>query len=103
MKRPALIAAALAFVLAATTLAHDFVMEERSASLLQNDAIKHLSNIPRFFTEAWIDEIHAQWLLVEGARPGNDFTTMTWVGLLLAFSGVNLWLLVRGLLAMLRA
>lgn len=47
-------------------------------------------------------EIHPQWLLVEGIRPGNDSTTMTWFGVLLAFCAVNLWLLVRGVLALLR-
>ena len=46
-------------------------------------------------------EIKPKWLLLEGARPGHDFKAMAWFGVLLAFAGVNLWLLIRGVLAML--
>lgn len=44
-----------------------------------------------------------KWILIEGARPGADFAPMAWFGLLLAFAGVNVWLLVRGLSAALAA
>lgn len=43
-----------------------------------------------------------QWLLIEGARPGSDLGTIAWFGVLLAFAAINLWLLVRGLLAFAR-
>ncbi len=38
-----------------------------------------------------------KWILIEGARPGSDLAPMGWFGLLIAFAGVNVWLLVRGL------
>ncbi len=47
-------------------------------------------------------ELHPQWLLIEGARPGGDLMAITWFGVLLAFAGVNAWLLVRGVLALVR-
>lgn len=48
-------------------------------------------------------EVKAKWLLIEGARPGTDVLAITWFGLLIAFSGINVWLLVRGVGAMLAA
>jgi hypothetical protein len=45
-------------------------------------------------------EVKAHWLLLEGARPGGDFAAMAWIGVLFAFAGVNLWLLLRGVLAL---
>jgi hypothetical protein len=48
-------------------------------------------------------EINPKWLLIEGARPGSDLGAMGWFGLVIAFAAINLWLLIRGVLAMLAA
>lgn len=48
-------------------------------------------------------ELKPKWLLVEGARPGGDFAAMGWFGLVIAFALVNLWLLARGVIAMIAA
>jgi hypothetical protein len=45
-------------------------------------------------------EVKAKWMLIEGERPGTDVRAMGWFGVLFAFAGVNLWLLLRGLLAL---
>lgn len=47
-------------------------------------------------------EIHPQWLLIEGARPGGDLVAISWFGLLVLLTVVNLWLLTRGVLARIR-
>lgn len=48
-------------------------------------------------------ELQPKWLLVEGARPGGDFGAMGWFGLVIAFAAINLWLLLRGVAAMIAA
>ena len=48
-------------------------------------------------------EVRPRWILLEGARPGGDFGAMAWLGGLVGFAGLNLWFLVRGLLALLDA
>lgn len=48
-------------------------------------------------------EVAPQWVLVESARPGEDLGAMALFTGLMAFAGINGWLLVRGVLARLRA
>jgi hypothetical protein len=48
-------------------------------------------------------EVSPQWVIVESARPGGDLGGMALVTALLAFAGINGWLLARGVLARLRA
>ena len=45
-------------------------------------------------------EMSPKWLLLEGEHPGSDFTAVGVFGLVLAFALINLWLLVRGVIAM---
>lgn len=47
-------------------------------------------------------EVAAKWLLVEGERPKSDPKTFAWLGALTALAVLNLWLLVRGLIALKR-
>ncbi len=42
-------------------------------------------------------EVSPQWVLIEGAKPGNDVSTFMQVGLLAALAAMNAWLLKRGL------
>jgi hypothetical protein len=44
-------------------------------------------------------EVKPKWILLESDRPGTDFKTAAWVGLLAAFAALNFWFLVRGLIA----
>lgn len=47
-------------------------------------------------------EVGAKWMLMAEQRPGGDYAGMVWFTVLLAFAGVNVWLLVRGVLAYLK-
>jgi hypothetical protein len=47
-------------------------------------------------------EVKPKWILVMGERPGSDLKTAGWLGGLVAFAAINLWLLLRGLVALKR-
>lgn len=47
-------------------------------------------------------EVGAKWMLLAEQRPGGDYAGMMWFSVLLAFAGVNVWLLVRGVVAFLK-
>lgn len=66
------------------------LLSRGSASRWEDAFVKHES----------FGELKPKWLLVEGARPGGDFAAIGWFGLVLAFALVNVWLLVRGVAAM---
>lgn len=48
-------------------------------------------------------ELKPKWLLIEGAQPGADLGAMAWFGLVVAFAMINLWLLLRGVIAIVAA
>jgi len=51
--------------------------------------------------EEWA-EVGPKWMLMAEQRPGGDYAGMMWFGVLIAFGGVNVWLLVRGVVAYLK-
>lgn len=68
----------------------------RGRLLAREDAETYADGFAKF---EQMGEVKPRWILVEGERPGADFKTAAWGGGLAAFAAVNLWLLVRGLLA----
>lgn len=44
----------------------------------------------------------AKWILLQEDKPGGDLGGQVWVAVLVAFAALNLWLLVRGTLRLIR-
>jgi len=55
---------------------------------------------PAFEKMEQLGELKPKWIIEEGVKPGQDFGAMGWFGGLSAFAALNLWLLIRGLVAL---